>query len=329
MQTNQMAWYQSKLRELLSPDEVKLIMTKSNLRGVYEIATTWLWIAFAFALVGFMPNVLTIIIALFMIGGKQLACAIIMHDCSHDAVFTSRQANQVIGNWLGAYPIFHNMEQYRPYHREHHIYTGLDNDPDLSLTKGYPTTVVSMFRKLLRDLLGATGIKAQLGVIAMHLGIIRYNLGGVVERVKQEGNRNERINHAIKNLAGPVVANFLLFATLCLVGQPKLYLLWIGALLTTYNFCLRVRSIAEHSVVDERQNPERNTRTTYANFLERLLFAPHYVNYHAEHHLCMGAPPYNLPLMHRLLYSKGYYNNAILERNYWKIVKKAVTIPIL
>ena len=323
MQTHQMEWYQSKLRELLSPEEVKLIMTKSNLRGAYEIASTWLWIAAALALVAFLPNLFTIITALFIIGGKQLACAIIMHDCSHDAVFTSRRANLLVGNWLGAYPIFHNIEQYRPYHRQHHIYTGLDLDSDLSLTKGYPTTVASMFRKFLRDLLGVTGIKALLGVIAMHIGIIRYNLGGVVERMNQEGNWVEITTHAIRNLAGPIVANLFLFGILYLLGHPMLYLLWISALLTTYNFCLRVRSIAEHSVVDDRQNPERNTRTTYANFIERILFAPHYVNYHAEHHLCMGAPPYNLPIMHRLLYSKGYYNNAVLSPNYWEIVKKA------
>jgi fatty acid desaturase len=324
MEVNQLQWYNTKLREMLSPDEVKAVMTKSDWKGALEILDTWGWIAFAFAIAGLFPNIFTIVIALFILGGKQLGCAIIMHDCSHDSVFTSRKANQIVGNWFGAYPIMHNLEQYRPYHREHHIYTGLDNDPDLSLTKGYPTTALSMFRKFLRDLSGATGIKAQIGVIAMHIGVIKYNLGGVIERIKEKKDWSESISASAKNLAGPIASNLILFGLLWLVGAPWLYLLWIGALLTTYNFCLRVRSIAEHSVVHDRQNPQKNTRTTYANFIEKLLFAPHHVNYHAEHHLCMGAPPYNLPMMHKMLLQKGFYNDGVLAPNYWDNVKHAV-----
>jgi fatty acid desaturase len=324
MEANHLNWYTTKLREMLTPEEVKTIMRKSNLHAALEVLAMWLWIAFAFALVGFFPNVFTVIISLFIIGGKQLACAILMHDCSHDSMFTSRRANQIIGNWFGAYPILHNLEQYRPYHREHHIYTGLDNDPDLSLTKGYPTTVMSMVRKFLRDLFGATGIKAQIGVIAMHLGILKYNLGGVVIRIREKRNWKESSATAIKNLAGPMASNLILFGILYLIGHPWLYMLWMGAMLTTYNFCLRVRSMAEHSIVENSQDPQKNTRTTYANFIERMLFAPYHVNYHAEHHLCMGAPSYNLPKMHRMLLDKGFFKYGVLEHNYWTIVKMAV-----
>jgi fatty acid desaturase len=194
----------------------------------------------------------------------------------------------------------------------------------MSLTKGYPTTAISMVRKIGRDLLGATGVKAQIGVIAMHVGIIKYNLGGLVERVKEKKNWKETITNAAKNLWGPITANLLMFGILYLLGHPWLYLLWMGAMFTTYNFSLRVRSMAEHSMVEDRQNPQKNTRTTYANFIERILFAPYHVNYHAEHHLCMGAPSYNLPKMHEILLEKGFYKEGTLENNYWTIVKLAI-----
>jgi len=77
-------------------------------------------------------------------------------------------------------------------------------------------------------------------------------------------------------------------------------------------------------MVEDRQNPQKKTRTTYANFFERILFAPHHVNYHAEHHLCMGAPSYNLPKMHRLLLERGYYKEGAMEPNYWRVVKRAI-----
>lgn len=324
MEVNHLNWYTAKLREFLTPDEVKAVMHKSDLRAVLEVAAMWLWIIFAFALVGFYPNVFTAIIALFILGGKQLACAILLHDCSHDSMFSSRKVNQFVGNWFGAYPILQNLEQYRPYHRQHHMYTGLDDDPDMSLTKGYPTTAFSMVRKVARDLAGATGVKAQIGVLAMHMGIIKYNLGGLVERVKEKKDCKETISNAFNNLRGPLTSNLIMFGVLFLLGHPMLYLLWVGAMFTTYNFSLRIRSMAEHCMVEEKTNPQKNTRTTYANFIERMLFAPYHVNYHAEHHLCMGAPSYNLPKMHEILLQKGFYNEGVLENNYWSIVKLAI-----
>jgi fatty acid desaturase len=325
MQENHLKWYNKTLHQYFSNPEIKMLMQKSDWRAALEIATTWGWIAFAFALVGFFPNPLTVIISLFIIGGKQLACAIILHDCSHDSLFTSRKVNRFVGNWFGAYPILHDVDKYRPYHLQHHINTGLHEDPDLSLTKGYPTTALSMTRKFMRDLFGLTGAKANAGVVMMQAGFLRYALNGTAEWLSKEGkNFIYYIRFAAINLAGPIAANLILFLILFVFGQPWLYLLWIGAMMTTFNFSLRVRSMAEHSMVDDPTDPQKNTRTTYANLIERILFAPHHVNFHSEHHLCMGAPSYNLPKMHKLLLERGFYKNGTMELNYISIVKKAI-----
>lgn len=325
MAENHLKWYNKTLHQYLSSEEIKAVMQKNNWKAALEIADTWLWIAFAFALVAVWPNPITVIISLFIIGGKQLACAIILHDCSHDSMFTNRRANRIIGNWFGAYPILHDVDKYKPYHTQHHLNTGLDEDPDLPLTTGYPTTGISMVRKFVRDLFGLSGAKATFAVLLMQMGLLKYALNGKAEWVSlRDKSSGSIISTAVKNLAGPLAANLILFGILYLTGHPWLYLLWIGAMLTTYNFSLRVRSMAEHSMVDERTNPQSNTRTTYANFAEKILFAPHHVNYHAEHHLCMGAPSYNLPIMHRLLRQRGYFEKGQLEYNYRNIVKRAI-----
>ncbi|MES2621220.1 MAG: fatty acid desaturase family protein [Bacteroidota bacterium] len=325
MAENHLKWYNQTLHQYLSNEEIKMVMQKSNWKALLEIATTWGWIAFAFALVGFFPNPLTVILSLFIIGGKQLGCAIILHDCSHDSLFTSRKVNRFVGNWFGAYPILHDVDKYRPYHLQHHLNTGLNEDPDLSLTKGYPTTAISMVRKFTRDLAGVSGFKANFAVVLMQVGVLRYALNGTAEWLSRRGkNFFYYLKNGAVNLAGPLAGNLILFLTLYALGQPWLYLLWIGAMFTTFSFSLRVRSMAEHSMVDDRTNPQKNTRTTYANFFERILFAPHHVNYHSEHHLCMGAPCYNLPLMHRLLLERGFYQNGSMETNYWNIIKKAI-----
>lgn len=312
-------------KEYLSPDEIKTLLERSDLKAWVEMASTWGWIAFAFALSGLLPDPLTIIISLWILGGKQLGCAIIMHDTSHYALFESKEANERWGNWLGGYPIFIDLRRYRPYHMQHHVRTGREDDPDLLLTRGYPTSKASMARKFLRDLTGITGIKAFFGLMLMHAGLLRFNLGNKVEWLKKEERRGLwHLIEFVRNLSGPLVANALIFSIVWFVGAPWLYLLWIGAYLTTYQFCLRVRSIAEHSVVPDQQDDHRNSRTTYANFLEKLLFAPHNVNYHAEHHLLMTVPPYNLPKMHDKLKANGYFNVGLLEPGYLNVLRSAV-----
>ncbi|MEL6538673.1 MAG: fatty acid desaturase, partial [Bacteroidota bacterium] len=89
------------------------------------------------------------------------------------------------------------------------------------------------------------------------------------------------------------------------------------------------RSIAEHSVVQDREDPYLNTRTTQANFLERLLFAPYYVNYHAEHHMLMAVPPYRLAKMHQILKERGYYEKGVLASGYREVLRGAVDMKIV
>lgn len=324
-ENHQVRKYKAIIRKYLSPAEIRALHEKSNAKAWLAVLGVWAWIAFAFALVGFFPNVFTVILALFILGGKQLGCAIIMHDAAHYSLFKTKRLNDLIGNWLGAYPIGHNVAQYRPYHFQHHIATGTVDDPDKNLTRGYPASQGSMARKFARDLSGATGLKAEFGVLAMHLGYIKYNLGNYIERVAPTDRPLPQVlKNAYYHLRGPVAANILLFLVLLASGKPLLYLLWPAALLTTHQFCLRVRSIAEHSVVDDTTDPFRNTRTTYANFIERILFAPLHVNYHLEHHFLQNMPSYNSPKMHELLKARGFYEHGLLQPDYRSIIRLAV-----
>ena len=311
--------------DYLSKEEIKSLLKKSDWKAAWELAHTWLWISISFLIVGIWPNPLTVIISVWILGGKQLACAIIMHDTSHYAQFKSKKANEILGNIFGGYPLFIDLERYRPYHLSHHSYTGLDNDPDLSLAKGYPAGKMSFARKIFRDLLGITAIKAVFGLLFIHSGLLRFNLGGQVIWIPKEERRGAyHFYLLLKNLAGPIAVNLAMFGILWLAGNGWLYLLWGLAYFTTYQFCLRIRSIAEHSVIPDRLDNHLNTRTTYANFFERMLFAPHHVNFHAEHHLLMTVPCYNLPRMHQIIKDKGFYEVGLLRPNYFEIIKLAI-----
>lgn len=309
----------------LSPQERKELNIKNDWKATYVVVHTWVMIAITFAVVYFYPHPLVVLVALFVMGGKQLACSIIMHDAGHFALFNNKKLNNSVGKWLGSYMILNDMLKYRRYHLKHHLTTGSADDPDISLTKGYPTSIASMFRKLFRDLSGATGIKSQLGMLSIQLGYLKYSLSKDIKKLSQKDRSwSEFFQTAFTNLSGPILAQSILFGILTLVASPWLYLLWIGALLTTFNFSIRIRSMAEHAMVEDTEDTLRNTRTTYANWLEKILFAPHNVNYHVEHHLLMSVPSYNLPRMHQLLKERGFYKEGLLEQGYWDIVKMAV-----
>lgn len=309
----------------LNAEERQELMKKNDWLAFRGILFHWAWIFGALLLVWLWYHPVSILISLFIIGGKQLACAILMHDAGHHAVFKNKKLNDWVGQALGAWPIFQDMQLYRPYHLLHHQSTGTMEDPDLLLTRAYPTSKWSMFRKILRDLTGITGIKAFTGLWMMHLGFLEYNLGGQLVRTPTKDRSAVLVfQRFVQQLGGPILCNLALFIVIAVLFAPWVYLLWVAAYFTTFQFCLRIRSIAEHSIVENSADPFQNTRTTYANIFEQMLFAPYYVNYHVEHHMLMSVPSYNLPKLHLLLKQRGFYNEGVMEKSYWKVLQKTV-----
>ena len=122
---------------------------------------------------------------------------------------------------------------------------------------------------------------------------------------------------------GALITNALLFGILLLLGYPALYLLWVGAWLSVNTWVTRIRSIAEHALTPDPDDPLRNTRTVLPRWWERLLIAPNRVNYHLEHHLLMTVPHYRLPAFHALLAERGLLDGACVERSYFDILRRA------
>jgi fatty acid desaturase len=105
--------------------------------------------------------------------------------------------------------------------------------------------------------------------------------------------------------------------------------LWLLPLVTWMMVITRIRNIAEHAVVPDSADPLRNTRTTHANFLERLFVAPYYVNYHLEHHLLFYVPCYNLPRVHRILSQSRHAAGMEVQPNYAAVLRLATAKPNL
>jgi fatty acid desaturase len=306
------------LRETLSTEERKALLRIDPLASAWMVASNWVLVLAAMALVAWAPNPLTIVAALFAIGARQLGMAIVMHEAAHRTLFANRRLNDWVGNWLAAYPVWAEVAPYRAYHLLHHSRTGTDQDPDLGLAAPFPITRASFRRKVWRDLSGQTGWKQAKAVFRRDVGWS----GGRNQRALGM-NTGEQPDVGWHKLAPVALTNGVLLALLTLAGHPALYLLWAAAWLTTYRLVTRIRSIAEHGMVPDRLDPLRNTRTTLANWFERLVVAPNRVNFHLEHHLLMTVPHHNLPALHRLLRARGAVDEACITPGYLAVLRLA------
>jgi fatty acid desaturase len=305
--------------EHFSTDELRELRAIRDHRAWLTLAVDYGLIAASMALVAYAPNVLTVVVALCIIGTRQLGLAVVMHESSHYTLFKNRKLNDFVGTWLAGYPIYLSAEMYRAHHLEHHAKTWTEEDPDLSLAAGFPVSRASMTRKVMRDLLGVTGLKQLIGTTYLVIKVVRgeqVDSGTLPLRLER--------SPAIRMVIGTLITNLILFGVLWALGHPMLYLLWFGAWMTTSKLVARIRSIAEHAVVPDPTDPIGQTRTVRAGWLARLLIAPNFVQYHLEHHLLMTVPHYSLPKFHEMLRERGLLEDACVADNYAQVLRVAV-----
>jgi fatty acid desaturase len=270
------------------------------------VLSTWGVIAACFAVLARWPNALTFVLAVLVLGGRQLALAILMHEASHRTLFATRALNDSVADWLCARPIWSDVERYRIHHLKHHAFTNTESDPDSSLSVNFPTTRAALARKLLRDVVGWTGLKRLFGLVMMDIGAMKYTVAADVIYPPRAGRGlMSYVAEGARNMWRMALANLLMLSVLHVLGCGWVYLAWVVAYLTSFSVFIRIRSIAEHACTERSTDPFRNTRTTRAGWLARATVAPIHVNFHIEHHLLAAVPYFKLRQLHELLVERG------------------------
>ena len=297
-----------KIGDIATREELRPFNEKSNWEGAKLVVLNWASVAAIFAAVALFTNPFTIVVAICLLGGRQLGFAALLHDCGHGLLFASPWANKHIGQWLCAYPVLSDQPRYAAGHQKHHSWAGTDKDPDLPNYRAYPVTKASFRRKVLRDLTGRTGWKALKATWRR----------GRADLAKAPWNGNALLGHMIMNGA--------MFAVLAATGNGLLYRLWPAAYLTTYMLIARLRQVAEHGATPDLFDidPRLNTRTTYVLWWEKLFVAPYNLNYHLEHHILPSVPCYRLKQFHRFLKAKGIYEDTPFPHGYVELFSGAV-----
>ncbi len=302
-------------RDFLSEEQLIDLRQRSTWKGIALIVHAWALILGSIALVAWWPNPATYLLALAIVGSRQLGLAILMHDGAHGCLSPDERINLALSQWLCAYPIFAETRAYRRYHLQHHARTQQEDDPDLVLSAPFPITKLSYRRKFFRDITGQTGYQQRKAQLLNALGPAEWPYA-------------RRAAHFREKLGRQCIANAILFAGLTAAGVWWAYpLLWLVPMLTWMMVITRIRNIAEHAVVPDSNDPLRNTRTTRANFLERLFIAPYYVNYHLEHHLLFYVPCYKLPRVHRILGESSFAGRMEVQPSYAAVLRLATGKP--
>jgi fatty acid desaturase len=306
--------------DLLTRDEIKAFTRRSNLAGTVAIAWTWAVIAGCFVAVALVPHPAVFVAAVILVGGRQLALAVAMHEAAHGTLFRTKWCNEVLVDWLCARPVWSDVARYRVHHLGHHAHTGTDRDPDLGLALAEPMSRGSLVRKLLRDVSGLSGLRRVLGLLAIDAELLVYDVGGNPRRAPIR-SRGHHLRALARNVWRPLLANAVILGVLALVGHAWVYSVWISAYLTMFSLVLRVRSLAEHACTERTDDQLLNTRTTRASLLARMTFAPLHVNYHLEHHLLPTVPYWQLPQLHRRLAAQDALPAQSLARGYVHVLE--------
>ncbi|APG62162.1 fatty acid desaturase [Sphingorhabdus lutea] len=299
-------------KQIFAPNDWAGITSVSNIYGIWLIAHAWLVIFGAAILAAYWGNILGYILAIIIIGGRQLGLAILMHDAAHGHLHPKRKWNNFMGEWLSGAAVGTDLQAYRAYHLTHHRFTQQAEDPDLPLSAPFPVTRNSLLRKFARDISGIVFIRQRTAQFIMALRSLN----------PEKREQNIFIGRAFIRFL--MVQAILLTLSLIIYGWTP-FLLWFIALATSFQMFLRIRNIAEHACTSTGgDDPFTHARTTYANLLERATIAPYWVNYHSEHHLFMGVPCYHLSHAHKLLGDGGYHPRMTISPNYIAVLRQVI-----
>lgn len=290
----------------LSRDELRALSARSDRRAAAAVGAVLGGVAGVFALCAAVPSPPIWVLAFVLVAGLQHHLLIVQHEALHYLLFQRRGVNEAVGA-LASYLIFFTMA-YRVHHFRHHRHLGDEEDPDLANYLDYPNDL----RFLLGDLArGVTGIAAAAQFVRQALARAGRDRAAATPR----GPAFDR------ELIGVAAVQAGLFGALALAGIWEAYfLLWVLPLVTLTKTLTHFRNVAEHARLLDDPGLDRH-RTIACNPIEAFFFAPLNFNYHAEHHLYMSIPFYNLPRAHRLLAGRPGYAEAIdLERGYLRFL---------
>lgn len=286
-------------QSLISPEALKQLTRRSDLKGLAQLAIHLLLIATTAFAVTLSMHSIWLVPALLAHGIVLVFVFAPLHETIHYTAFRRRWLNNSVAALFG-FILFLPFQYFRHYHYLHHRHTqNPDKDPEL----------------IDKRPLGGAGLLWQISGIPIwqwHLTMLWQHAAGHVP----ESYMEKRLHATIIVEARIHVALYLLLFIVSLITANTFLLFhWIIPIVLGQPF-LRLYLLAEHSGCDLGDNMLENSRTTYTSPLINLLAWN--MPYHAEHHYRASVPFHALPALHAytgqsLKYRADGYRQVIVD----------------
>jgi fatty acid desaturase len=204
-------------------------------------------------------------VSVFLIGIAQHRIAILAHEGAHGLISQNKRLNHWLAQIGGFWPLMIDMKAYKTFHNEHHRHTGDERmDPEFELKDGryhIPLTRAQLYTRFALDMAGRSA--------GEFVQVVRY--------FAKRGNPVWALSFLL--LSGTVTFY---------AGHPEFFFLFLVAMPTSYWAVFRLRIYGEHT-------DTLDTHRVHLKVWQRLLFAPHNIWMHWEHHEHPNVPYYQLP----------------------------------
>jgi len=288
--------------------DVRQLSQVSNWQSAATIAVQWGLILAAGMAAVCVGTWWSYLLAMIVIGSRQLALGVLVHDGTHYLLFTHRKVNDMVCDLFCAFPVGLSTSLYRKTHLAHHRFTNTSDDPDWVVMQRDDDF---HFPKTPREALGL--------LVRSSLGLNLYKMKNLMVNWSPSTNLFKPINEdfPLRARVAFVLSTALVYLAAIASGYWWQALLLYGVpALTVFHFFNQVRLTAEH--IGAPGTHELNaTRTVIPTRLERFLIAPLGVNFHLEHHLFPSVPWRNLSRLHRRLMEEPEFRaQAHITRSY-------------
>ncbi len=236
-------------------------------------------------------------VAFVVVGSRFHALEGLFHDATHFRLHKNKLINDIIGEVM-VWPMGISLYIYRKFvHFPHHRFIGTRRDGNRIAIYSRHEDDYDM-PKTRWDILRVCGNSALRFLREEWLGQI-IPLAKRIHRHSPSRARSWTAMYAV--IFGCIVIATIVFGWVVF----KIYLLFfVLPMLYVAVVSRYLRLLADHFGIPGT-NPSikgERARTVMASWPIRVMFWPHNLNYHLEHHWYPSVPYYNLPELHRILY---------------------------
>lgn len=236
-------------------------------------------------------------LAFIIVGSRFHGLEAMLHEATHYRLHPNKKINEFIGE-LMVWPLGLSLFLYRKLrHFAHHKHIGTVRDSHVFQSYQQQTTRFDIPKPLPQFLVSCLTVAIQFPA-EVWIGQL-YSTATLLPRFsKLRGIL--WIGFQLSMVAGVVAGTLIL--------GPKVawiyFLFFVLPLLWVALFSRYFRLLTEHfgiPVNSPHTVPGSETRTVLVSWPLRVIFWPHNLNYHVEHHWYPSVPFYNLPALHTLL----------------------------